>query len=137
MNWPKKIDAIRSELGCTTAELTRKLGFDGHYVIDIEKGRSKNPSTKFIANLVKIGVNPMWLFFDKGDVFLSDNGQNSKAVLLENENQKLKATLDETGLSAAEAMAMLNDAFKLKRKHVEMVGKYIKTLAEKENRQGK
>jgi transcriptional regulator with XRE-family HTH domain len=132
MDWPKKIDAIRSELGCSKAELTRRLGFEGQYIIDIEKGRSKNPSTKFVESLVALGVNPLWLFLDKGDVFSSGSMHDEKMESLKNENHALKAKLNESGMELDDAISILNEMHQLKKKHREMVIKYIKSLAEKE-----
>lgn len=137
MDWPKKIEAVLNELGCSKAELTRRLGFEGQYIIDIEKGRSKNPSTKFVENLIAIGVNPLWLFLDKGDIFSSGPLRDEKIAALETENELLKEKLNESGMGIDEAATILKEMHKLKRKHRDMVVKYIRTLAEKEERANK
>lgn len=131
MNWPKKIEVIKKELECSTAELTRKLGFEGQYVTDIEKGRSKNPSTKFIANLIKIGVNPLWIFLDQGDVFLHEKSSIARIEFLEKENKELLKKMGESNISVTDAVAILNEIMHLKTKQISTVTKFIHSLADK------
>jgi len=133
MNWPKKIERIKKELNCSTAELTRKLGFEGQYVTDIEKGRSKNPSSKFIANLIKIGVNPLWIFLDQGDVFLGVDSNTEKIKHLEQENKELVKKMGDSAISVTEAVSLLNDIMRLKTKQIPAVKKYLKSLADKQS----
>lgn len=131
MDWPTKIEELKAELQCNTTELTRMLNLEGKYIADIERGRSKNPSTSFIISLLKLGVNPMWLFLDEAGVLLQGEHFESKMEVLKKENKELKQKLGESGVDISDVMSLLNELVRLKRKDQEKAIKYVRSLETK------
>ena len=60
--WSDVISAIREKLDITSGELARRLGVKPQRLNDIEKGRSKDPSSDFLLRLIdRIGFNPNYM----------------------------------------------------------------------------
>ncbi|QQO10327.1 LexA family transcriptional regulator [Breznakiella homolactica] len=86
-DWSDIIASIRDSTGLSSAELAKKLDVRPQMLNDIEKGRSKNPSSDFLLRLIhRIGFNPGFLNGD-GPLFASGMEENSGAAALP-ENQE-------------------------------------------------
>jgi transcriptional regulator with XRE-family HTH domain len=130
MDWSKKIEDIKKELGFTTSELARQLECESHYVADIERGKSKNPSTQFIVSLIGIlGINPLWLFLDEGDVLARGKFLDLTVEKKKQEVKELKERLQESNVDVKTAISMLNEIVQLKMKDQEKVMKQVRSLA--------
>ena len=78
MNWENKLREIKEKLNLKTSELARLLDVTPQYLVDIEKGRIKKPTEKLIKPLlVKLNINPHWLFDSEGDMILNGIQNNS------------------------------------------------------------
>jgi transcriptional regulator with XRE-family HTH domain len=129
MDWPQKIKEIKEELGCSTSELARRLDIDVHYVGDIERGKSRNPATNFVASLIgKIGVNPTWLFLDEGEILISGTHYETIVEKQRKEIKELKDRLQESNLDVKSAVVILNELIHLKGKDQEKVMNLIRKL---------
>ena len=87
-DWSVFIDAIKQEKGLSSAELAKSLGVRPQLLNDIEKGRSKNPSSDFLIRLIhRIGLNPNYLAKEDVPLFLTKENDEAER---ENEIPSIK-----------------------------------------------
>jgi transcriptional regulator with XRE-family HTH domain len=71
----KKIKEVRESLQMTQAEFASELGVKQSYYSEIERGK-KDLTSKMLRTLfLKLGISPLWYFFNKGSLMyaVSDN----------------------------------------------------------------
>lgn len=87
-----RLKLIRKELGLTQRDFAKKLGFPEVYILEVEKNITK-VNLHFLVSLDKLGVNLNWLFYETGQIFVSDDKERSLiniANLSENISSSLK-----------------------------------------------
>lgn len=71
MDWGKKISIIEDVTGKSIA---KEIDESSAFISALRVGKSKNPKSEFIAKLIKaFNLNPLWLFNDEGEMFLSED----------------------------------------------------------------
>lgn len=129
MDWIGKIKQIKEKLGITTSELARRMELDSHFVADIERGKSKNPSAKLTTALItQIGINPFWLYTDSGNILISEEKENLNA--LKEENIKLRDSMKHNALSLEDSLAILHELSGIKKEDKGKIIAFIKSLKE-------
>lgn len=77
MDWGRIIDIIEEKSG---KSVYKTLGIRSQYVSDLRSGKSKNPNSEFVLNLIdKFNLNPDWLLTGEGEMF-SGSREAEKAV---------------------------------------------------------
>lgn len=67
MDWGRIIDIIEEK---TRKSVSKTLGIRSQYVSDLRSGKSKNPNSEFVLNLIdKFNLNPDWLLTGEGEMF--------------------------------------------------------------------
>jgi transcriptional regulator with XRE-family HTH domain len=78
-DWSDFIETIKQEKGLSSAELAKKLDVRPQLLNDIEKGRSKNPSSDFLIRLIRrLGLNPNYLSEEAVPLFLKEGDRAEK-----------------------------------------------------------
>jgi transcriptional regulator with XRE-family HTH domain len=82
-DWSDFIEKIKQEKGLSSADLAKKLDVRPQLLNDIEKGRSKNPSSDFLIRLIhRLGLNPNYLIGEAAPLFLEEgNGKESDSEM--------------------------------------------------------
>ena len=66
----ERIKAVRNALGLSQADFVKPLGIkQGHYS-DVERGAKKPSDTLLIAMTYRYAINPLWLYENKGEMFI-------------------------------------------------------------------
>lgn len=138
MDWGKKIQLIEDNLGCKSTELAEKTGVSLRYIVDIKKGRSKNPSSSFIQSLItKLSISPIWLFTDQGPMFLNTELQPSETAKNTEENDEMKKLKEELEALKKEISELEKDNEELDRKNKELSDKLLERLEQLTTLQGR
>lgn len=67
MDWGRIIDIIEKESG---KSICKELGIRSQYLSDLRSGKSKNPKSEFVLNLIQtFSVSPEWLLTGEGEIF--------------------------------------------------------------------
>lgn len=80
-----RLKLAMKETGCTSSKLSRDAGYHPLYVSKVLRGDIKKPGRRFVSYLqARYNINPDWLLFDKGDMFLSERKNDFRAGYLAN-----------------------------------------------------
>ena len=95
MDWGTKIDIIEQETG---KSIYKVLNIRPAYISDLKSGKSKNPSSDFVLNLIKqFNINPDWLLRGQGPVFASKgtliNNVTVQHITIDTKESKEKSVL--------------------------------------------
>ena len=79
----KRVKNIRKELDIAQKDFATKLGLSGSFLSEVEKGKTKPGFEFFKSIILKIKVNPIYLYTGEGPLFLG------KIPDTENENDDI------------------------------------------------
>lgn len=72
---------LKEELCIYPSALNKALGRSNNYVSNIINGHNKKPSPKRLDYLqYRYNVNPAWLLYGKGDIFLNGGKQDNYSI---------------------------------------------------------
>jgi transcriptional regulator with XRE-family HTH domain len=116
----KRVKSIRRELDIAQKDFATKIGISGSFLSEVEKGKTK-PGYEFFKNIIlKIKVNPIYLYTGQGPLFMG------KIPGKENENDdKLKIEVTEDKEIIEKMFWYFNKAPVVKYAVLEYFRKYI------------
>lgn len=134
MNWKYKLEEIKLKLNLKTSELAKQIEIPAQSIIDLEKGRVKNPSSHLIKGLIlKLNINPFWLFEDNGAMFINEIPELKENEFLKKRIKELELNHNEKPITIKDALPILEKLLKLNNQQKKNVIKYIETLYSNNN----
>ena len=129
MNWQSKLEEIKRKLNLKTSELAKKVEIPSQSIIDLEKGRVKNPSANLIKGLIlKLNINPFWLFESNGVMFINEIPEFKENELLKSRIKEMEMNQNEKLITIKDALPILEKLSKLNNQQKKSVIKYIESL---------